>query len=298
MRTLRLGSASKPRRHQLVFFLVVANQVIRFGNESRRLELFPQVYAQSTRTNDVLCSLLSAILLRTLRKTYVNQGFQARYIYSTKEIGVFWHCDADNKSVPTMPIIKPIVILMTKRILHDTVSDHVEYIIDAAVDKGWVLVEVELLSPLTCHNSLTRILTCIQADAPIYLFVDIQCSEYLKICSLVINGNRLHGVVALSLGDCFTSNETVDPDSVPCLVLLLADGNNKIDLCSNNPTKIVAHIVPNANLHSQRHAKHSIVIEEEFPEWIARCTVSFMEATTWYENANIDEGTKKPHSRL
>ena len=264
----------------------------------RRRELLPQVYAQSTPTNEALCSLLSAVFLRTLRKTYVNRGFQARYIYSTKECGVVWHCDANNKSVPTMPITKPIVILLTTRNLHDALLDHVEFIIDAAIDKGWVLVEADLSSPLNCHNSLTRILTFIQEDVPIYLFADIGCSDHLKNSSLVISDKRLHAFVALSLCDTFTSNETVDLDSAPSLILLLADGQNQMVLCNNSPTKIVAHIVPQVHLHNLRPAKHTSVLEQEYTEWIAKCTVSFMEAATLYESTKIEYETKTFVSKL
>ena len=244
-----------------------------------REELFPIVYTQQTPTNEALCSLLSTVFLRALRQTYVHRG-KTRDVDSKKEGGVTWSYNADS-SLQSSSVDIPVVIVLRK----DHKGEHVDVLIDSIIDKGWVVAEPDLSSQSSFQQSVARIFNCTRPNVPLYLFADSDCSAHLKDITSS-NDTRLHGVVAVSFGE--SSNIFMCPsDTIPFLVLSLADSH---DLTGYRtiPSMLVLRVSPKVSLAGQNAGttNHSILLEHEYPAWIAKCSGTFMEATTWHKTSS------------
>jgi hypothetical protein len=279
------------------------------------------MYAQPTKTNDILCSLQSSIFLRTTLCTGTPnpRGYSHNVTTATQRTtqpiaaatagaitGVTWYASTTkgpklmrqtpDRTTATNKIGKPVALLIlltnsSHAITHKS-DDHIviEELINIGVGKGWTVAKADL-SVARSFSVLTQILLCIPQphEVPVYLFAN---ANHVDL-SLDVGDERqqYHGIVMV--GGQQNQHGHSYPTRVPTLLMpYLNDERSMLAECCQNPSILVIYTVPNVD-RRKGNIHHSPLPKHVYETWMARCAVTFMEATTMYR-----EGQRGFMSRL
>lgn len=266
--------------------LLVVNQLRQSRNDpsSSQDVFFPRVYAQPTPINEAICSWMSDIMLRTLQQTYSMTTVKIER----------------NMNSSTTPVL---IVLTKTNTTTTTTSGYIQHLMEMAIARGWLVAEPDMSTWSACYHSWNRIMYNIQPQVPLYVYVDVGCETYLQTyLDLTGNEPRIHGIVHVSrtlrqrqqlCHDLYYKTVVIPTLILACWEQEYGDDEDHddneyyglymlaVEECCRNPNVIVVHVVPKVD-RRKGNMDHSILPRYLYQTWMAKCSLTFMEATTWF----------------
>jgi hypothetical protein len=236
--------------------LLVVNQLRQSRNDpsSSQDVFFPRVYAQPNPINEAICSWMSDSMLRTLQQTYSMTTVKIER----------------NMNSSTTPVL---IVLTKTNTTTTTTSGYIQHLMEMAIARGWLVAEPDMSTWSACYHSWNRIMYNIQPQVPLYVYVDVGCETYLQTyLDLTGNEPRIHGIVHVSR--TLRQRQQLCHDLYYKTVVAVEE-------CCRNPNVIVVHVVPKVD-RRKGNMDHSILPRYLYQTWMAKCSLTFMEATTWF----------------